>query len=239
MIAHCFSLLIEYNYCFDNGIKIIQLFLLQWCKISWNWIFFTKKILVEVIRCQKVLNVQNFKPLQSQGYVKSGFSENEILFVQTVSVIGSWLQLHHGIGFLHYDIVIMWRHLSFGETINDIKKRKKKNKENKLSKKLKEHNRNLNLWKSLKKVIDEAWKQWNNQVPTEAATKLVCEKKCSLKFRKIHRKTLVPESLFHKRDLTHVFSCEFCEIFKNTFFTELLRTIVSVPILAFHEGNII
>ena len=62
---------------------------------------------MEVIRCQKVLNVQNFKPLQSQGYVKSGFSENEILFVQTVSVIGSWLQLHHGTGFLHYDIVIM------------------------------------------------------------------------------------------------------------------------------------
>ena len=59
-------------------------------------------------------------------------------------------------------------------------------------------------------------------------------KSCSYKFRKIHRKTPVPESLsqsscrpqvcsfIKKETLTPVFSCEFCEIYKNTFFTEHL-----------------
>ena len=32
-----------------------------------------------------------------------------------------------------------------------------------------------------------------------------------------------------KEILAQVFSCEFCEMFKNTFFTEHLRTTVSVP----------
>ena len=40
------------------------------------------------------------------------------------------------------------------------------------------------------------------------------------RFVKIHRKTPVPESILKKRQ---VFSCEFCEIFKRTFFTEHLR----------------
>ena len=34
-------------------------------------------------------------------------------------------------------------------------------------------------------------------------------------------KTTVPE--FKKETLAEVFSCEFCEIFKNTFFTEYVR----------------
>ena len=42
-----------------------------------------------------------------------------------------------------------------------------------------------------------------------------CKKSFSKKFRKIHRKTPVPESL-----LAHVFSCEFCQVSKKTFFTE-------------------
>ena len=58
------------------------------------------------------------------------------------------------------------------------------------------------------------------------------KKMCSWKFHKIHRKTPVPETLlkkglwprtcnFIKKDsLVQVFSCEFCEISKNTFFTE-------------------
>ena len=46
-------------------------------------------------------------------------------------------------------------------------------------------------------------------------------KRCSWKFRKIHRKTPVPEAL------AQVFSCEFCEISKNTFFTEHLQTTAS------------
>ena len=50
-------------------------------------------------------------------------------------------------------------------------------------------------------------------------------------------KAPVPESRFlikmqawgfiKKDTLTHVFSCEFCEISKNTFFTEHLRAIAS------------
>ena len=61
----------------------------------------------------------------------------------------------------------------------------------------------------------------------------VLSKRCSLKFCKIHRKTPVPESLFIqvaggacniiKNDaLAQVFSCEFCKISKNAFFTEHL-----------------
>ena len=50
-------------------------------------------------------------------------------------------------------------------------------------------------------------------------------------FRSIYRKTLVLEYLFKKiADLkacketpTQVFSCEYCEIFKKTFFAERLR----------------
>ena len=62
------------------------------------------------------------------------------------------------------------------------------------------------------------------------------EKRCPEKFRKIHRKTPVQESLLliklqarpatllnnfiKKETLAQVFSNEFCEISKNTFFTE-------------------
>ena len=58
----------------------------------------------------------------------------------------------------------------------------------------------------------------------------------SPKFCGIHRKTNVPESLFYKvaglrpanllkkETLVQVFSCEFCEIFQNTFFTGHLWT---------------
>ena len=60
------------------------------------------------------------------------------------------------------------------------------------------------------------------------------EKRCSQKFCKIHRKLPAPEPLlqacsFIKKDtLTHVFSCELCEISKNTLFTEHLWTTASV-----------
>ena len=53
-----------------------------------------------------------------------------------------------------------------------------------------------------------------------------CTKRCYQKFRKIHRKIPVPESqacnFIKKETLTRVFSSEFCEISKNTFFTEHL-----------------
>ena len=59
-----------------------------------------------------------------------------------------------------------------------------------------------------------------------------CKKMCCWKFHKIHRKTPMPKTLLKKRlwpqacnfikkeTLVQVFSCEFCEISKNTFFTE-------------------
>ena len=38
---------------------------------------------------------------------------------------------------------------------------------------------------------------------------------------------LRPAALLKKKDLAQVFSCEFCEIFNNTFFTEHLRVTAS------------
>ena len=65
------------------------------------------------------------------------------------------------------------------------------------------------------------------------------EQNLSWKYCDVHRKTLVLESLFKKasglracnfiRTLsTHLFSYEYCEIFKNTFFEEHLRGAASV-----------
>ena len=56
---------------------------------------------------------------------------------------------------------------------------------------------------------------------------------CSEKFRNIHRKIFVLESLFNivgdlqerylKETPIQVFSCEYCKIFKNTYFEEHLQ----------------
>ena len=54
--------------------------------------------------------------------------------------------------------------------------------------------------------------------------------RCSEKFHKIHRKTPVPKFI-KKETLAQVFSCEFCEISKNIFFTEHLRATASVSSL--------
>ena len=51
---------------------------------------------------------------------------------------------------------------------------------------------------------------------SEGAVQRSYVKRCSYKFRKIHKKTPVPESLFLKETRAQVFSCEFCEISKNT-----------------------
>ena len=51
-------------------------------------------------------------------------------------------------------------------------------------------------------------------------------KGCSEKFRKIHKKTPLPENYrlkvysFIKRDFDTAVSCEFCKIFENTVFIE-------------------
>ena len=61
-----------------------------------------------------------------------------------------------------------------------------------------------------------------------------CKKICSWKFRKIHRKTPVPVpepqacNFFKKETLAQVFSCEFCEDSKNTFFIEHIWATASV-----------
>ena len=64
------------------------------------------------------------------------------------------------------------------------------------------------------------------------------KKRCSLRLRKIHRKTPVPEFLFliklqldfiKKEALAKVFSCEFRKISKSTFFTEHLWATASAP----------
>ena len=66
---------------------------------------------------------------------------------------------------------------------------------------------------------------------------------------KIHRKTPVPESFFKqscrpqatllkKEVLAQVFSYEFCEIFKNTFFIEQLRLLLFVNMLSFGLSSV-
>ena len=56
----------------------------------------------------------------------------------------------------------------------------------------------------------------------------VLEGRCPEKIRKFHKETPVLELLFNKvsrnkETPAQAFSCEFCEAFKNTFFTEHLR----------------
>ena len=70
---------------------------------------------------------------------------------------------------------------------------------------------------------------------TEAATGGVLQKRCSRKFCNIHRKTPVLEPLcglsslqfYQKETSTPMFSCEYCKIFKNTYFEEHLQTTAS------------
>ena len=65
-------------------------------------------------------------------------------------------------------------------------------------------------------------------------SKVFCEKMYSRKFRKFHRKTpglsfSIKLQAFRptKETPTQLFSCEICEIYKNTFFEENLRTAAS------------
>ena len=47
--------------------------------------------------------------------------------------------------------------------------------------------------------------------------------------------SLRPATLLKKKTPAEVFSCEFCEISKNTFFTEHLRTTASHPLLNIYD----
>ena len=63
---------------------------------------------------------------------------------------------------------------------------------------------------------------------------VVLLKRCSWKICKIHRKIPVRESkvcnFIEKETLAQVFSCEFCEISKNTFFLQHLRWLLLVAL---------
>ena len=61
---------------------------------------------------------------------------------------------------------------------------------------------------------------------------------CSYKFRKIHRKTIVPEPL-KKETLEQVFSCEFCVISKNTFSYRTHLVAASVKCLCEFQNDFI
>ena len=70
-------------------------------------------------------------------------------------------------------------------------------------------------------------KQFQKKIHAEAAVLRCLQDRCPEKIRKLHKETPVLESLFkkvsrNKETPTQVFSCEFCEAFKNTFFTEHL-----------------
>ena len=78
-----------------------------------------------------------------------------------------------------------------------------------------------------------------NKLFRSSRPEVLSKKRCSWKFRKIHRKTLQnqglfliscrlrPATLLKRGPLVQVFSCGFCDIFKNTFFTEHLWTTAS------------
>ena len=82
----------------------------------------------------------------------------------------------------------------------------------------------------------------------EAGTRVVLQKNLFLKyFGNINRKTPALESLFNKvlKNLfkipTLAFSCEYCEIFKKTYFEKHLRMVasnISFPGVSFHEINL-
>ena len=79
-----------------------------------------------------------------------------------------------------------------------------------------------------------SWSYYSSKVncfqqtpPTEVAAGDILQKSCSLKFLKVHRKIPVSESFIKrnfikKKTLAQVFSCEFCEIYKDAFFTKHL-----------------
>ena len=82
----------------------------------------------------------------------------------------------------------------------------------------------------------------NINVCSEAATKGVLWKKVLLEISQNSKKNTcakVSIKLYLKRDSAQVFSCEFCEISINTFFTEHLWTTASVCFKRKSETTII
>ena len=72
--------------------------------------------------------------------------------------------------------------------------------------------------------LERKYTRFREAFPTEKRVAIafrISHQRCSMK------KGLRPATLF-KKALAQVFSCEFCEISKNTFFTEHLWTTASV-----------
>ena len=64
------------------------------------------------------------------------------------------------------------------------------------------------------------WANRKSQTQKQPPPEVFCKKSCSYQFHKIHRPQAC--NFIKKEALAQVFSCEFCEISKNTFFTEHL-----------------
>ena len=64
--------------------------------------------------------------------------------------------------------------------------------------------------------------EWNGNLKQSSRDVKIGENRCSQKFHKIRRKAPVPQAcnFIKKETLAQGFSCKFCEISKNTFFTE-------------------
>ena len=83
------------------------------------------------------------------------------------------------------------------------------------------------------------WNFWNSSRKKSTQKQSfsgVLQDRCPEKIRKLHKETPVLESLFkkvsrNKETPAQVFSCEFCEAFKSTIFTEHLRYEVGVSLL--------
>ena len=60
----------------------------------------------------------------------------------------------------------------------------------------------------------------------------------SLKFCNIHGKTPVLESLYYKETPTQVFFCEYCKMFKNTYFEKHLQMATSANWLLFLKNGL-
>ena len=65
-------------------------------------------------------------------------------------------------------------------------------------------------------------------VNSEAVVQKCSVKNVLLKIPQIHRRTPQDCNFIKKETLVQVFSCEFCEIFKDTFFTEYFWTTASI-----------
>ena len=79
-------------------------------------------------------------------------------------------------------------------------------------------------------------KQFQKKIHAEAAVLRCLQDRCPEKIRKLHKEIPVLESLFKKVSRNEetpapAFSCEFCEAFKSTIFTEHLRYEVGVSLL--------